>query len=256
MNGLRPTFVECNGCTNFLMEGVTAKGSPYWCIHPLYSKNVIIRNMNVDTSATSANGDGTDADSCDTCLIENMTYNTSDDMVAIKSGLNEVGIAVNRPSHNVVVRNIKATDGPRYLDWQRDVRRHQQRRRDLRHDRTITGVQYLLRIKTLAGRGGVVQNVFFEDVDGTGLRSAILLTTNYASSTITPKDRSLIPVIKNVTVKNVTGVGGVSLTGLPSAKLQNIAFDADVITGMSNCTLVTGLDIVSSSIGLTGTSCN
>jgi polygalacturonase len=254
--GLRPTFVECNQCTGFMYDGPKLIDSIYWAIHPLYSKNVIVRNATIDTHTSSSNGDGTDPDSCDTMLIDNVTYSTSDDIIAVKSGLNEVGIAVNRPTHDLVVRNVRATTGHGFSigsEMSGGVNNVY-----VTSDKPVTwsGLDYLLRIKTLAGRGGVIQNVFFENVDGTGLKNAVLVTTNYASSTIAPKNPSLIPTIENVTVKNVTGAGGVSLTGLPSEKLQNITFDADAITGTSTCTLVTNLDIVSSSIGLTGTSCN
>jgi polygalacturonase len=257
MNGLRPTFVECNGCTNFLVEGVTVTGSVYWTLHPLYSKNVIIRNVNVNTTATSSNGDGTDPDSCDSCLIDNVTYATSDDIIAVKSGLNEVGIAVNRPNHNLVMRDIKSTAG-HALSIGSEMSGGIDNLLVTSSGTTpnaLSGMQYLLRIKTLAGRGGTIQNIFLENTSGSTSANAVLITTNYGSSTIAPNDPSLLPTVKNVTFQNVTGSGGVSLVGLTAAPLQNIVFNSTNVTGTSSCTHVASLTITGSTIGLTGTSC-
>ena len=253
--GLRPTFVECNGCTNFLFDGPTLTASVYWAIHPLYSKNVIVRNSKIDTSSSSSNGDGTDPDSCDTTLIDNMTYATSDDIIAVKSGLNEVGIAVNRPNHNLVVRNVRASTGHGFSIGSEMSGGVNNVFVSSDAPITWTNLQYLMRIKTLPGRGGLIQNVFFENVDGTGIKNALLITTDYSSSTIVPHGNTAIPIIKNITMKNIRAAGGVSLVGLASQPLQAITFDTVDVTGQSNCTSVTGLDIVNSSIGITGTSC-
>jgi polygalacturonase len=44
---LRPSFVELNNCTNILLQDFTLINSPFWCLHPLLSKNVIVRGVTV-----------------------------------------------------------------------------------------------------------------------------------------------------------------------------------------------------------------
>jgi polygalacturonase len=254
-NGLRPTFVECNGCTNFLMDGPKVIGGIYWNIHPLYSKNVIIRNLNVDSTGSSSNGDGTDPDSCDTCLVDNVTYATSDDPIAVKSGLNEVGIAVGRPTHNLIARNVKVAAGHAFSIGSEMSGGVNNVFLTADTMNSWNGVQYVFRIKTLAGRGGAIHDIFFENTSGTASKNALLITTNYGSSTIPPHDTSLLPTVKNVTFANVSGSQGVSLTGLASAPLQNIVFNNVNVTGTSSCAHVASMTLTGSSIGLTGTSC-
>jgi polygalacturonase len=42
---LRPSFLQMMGCRNLLVEGVTIIDSPFWVVHPVYSTNVIVRNI-------------------------------------------------------------------------------------------------------------------------------------------------------------------------------------------------------------------
>ncbi len=212
-NGLRPTFIECNGCTNFMLEGLLVDGGWYWNIHPLYSSNVIVRNLTVSSNNGSSNGDGVNPDSSTNVLIDNVKFNTSDDMIAIKSGTNEPGFYIARPSHNIVAHNLKVQGGHGFsigselsggVDNVYEYNDTQQ---------TWTGVQYLLRVKTPTGRGAVeVANLWFEDVAGTGTSNDIFITTNYASATI-PGSRSLgTPTFRNINIKNVRGGGSSSCT--------------------------------------------
>jgi polygalacturonase len=213
-NGLRPTFVECDGCTNFMVDGPTIDGGWYWNIHPLYSSNVIVRNVTVNSAdPNGSNGDGTDPDSATNVLIDNVTYNTSDDMVAIKSGTNEVGFNIARPSHNIVAHNMKVQGGHGFSigsELSGGVNNVY-----LYNDtqQTWSGVQFLLRIKTPTGRGAVqIANVWFEDVSGTGSNNDVLLTNNYTAATVAGSSALGTPTFTNINVVNVQGGGTSSCT--------------------------------------------
>ena len=90
---------------------------------------------------------------------------------------------------------------------------------------------------------------------------AIIIDTNYQSSTLPPNDPSLLPTVKNVTFSNLSGPmntagmgmcpdGGlcptITLTGLPKSQLQNITLkninlsgtDSSCINGMNAVTLI------------------
>jgi polygalacturonase len=256
MNGLRPAFIECNGCTSFLVDGPTVTGSAYWTIHPLYSNNVIVRNLSINTTATSANGDGTDPDSCVNCLIDNVTYATSDDIIAIKSGLNEDGIAVGKPTHNLVIRNITATAGHALAVGSEISGGVDNVYVTSTRTSSLGGMQSLFRLKTLAGRGGTSKNIFYENVTGAASVTGLEITTAYTASTIAPHDPSLIPLVSGVHFSNVSGNGGVALTGISTSQtLQNISFNAVTVTGASSCTHVSNLSLMGSSVGFTGTGC-
>ncbi len=99
---LRPTLIELFECENILLEGFTARQSPFWTIHPVFSKNITIRGLTIRTGST--NDDGIDPDSCEDVLIEDCDIDTHDDAIALKAGRDQD--AWHRPAtRNVVVRN-------------------------------------------------------------------------------------------------------------------------------------------------------
>merc|ERR1712086_181880 len=100
---LRPVFVQFFGCKNVLVEGVTLVDAPFWVIHPVFSTNVIIRGVTVDSPYI--NNDGIDPDSSVDVLIENNNITSGDDCIAIKSGRDADAWQVGQPSQNVIVRN-------------------------------------------------------------------------------------------------------------------------------------------------------
>ena len=62
------------------------KNSPFWTVHPAFSTNVVVRNIDIWAPADSPNTDGVDPESSSNVLIENFSYHGGDDVIAIKSG--------------------------------------------------------------------------------------------------------------------------------------------------------------------------
>jgi len=249
--GLRPAFVEFNGCDNVLVDGPSITGSPYWTLHPLYSRNVIIRNVRIDTTATMSNGDGIDPDSCTNVLIENSSFATSDDCIAIKSGLNEDGIAVGKPSRNIVVRDVTTSAGHGGISIGSEASGGVSNVFVTRS--SLVGLSQPLRVKTLPGRGGTIANLWFADsltVDWNV--TAVELTTQYTASTIPPHDTSLLPALKGITLRGITGTGTgpvYTITG----PLGGLAFDTVMLSGSpGTCAQAPGTTLVRSA--LTGVS--
>lgn len=102
---LRPSCVQFIGCSRILIEGVTIVNSPFWTIHPVYCDNVTVRGVTIDSHYP--NNDGCDPESTSNVLIEDCTFRTGDDAVAIKAGRDADGRAVGRPSTNIVIRRCR-----------------------------------------------------------------------------------------------------------------------------------------------------
>lgn len=100
---LRPSCVQFLGCSRILIEGITIKNSPFWTIHPVYCDNVIVRGVTIESHYP--NNDGCDPESTSNVLIEDCTFKTGDDAVAIKSGRDRDGRYIGRSSQNIVIRN-------------------------------------------------------------------------------------------------------------------------------------------------------
>jgi polygalacturonase len=222
--GLRPSFIQTLGCKNVLVEGVTLTNGPFWTIHPVYSENVIVRRVRVQTSGP--NNDGCNPDSSRNVLIEDSFFSTGDDCVVIKSGLNEDGWRVGKPSENIVVRRLRGelghggvVIGSEMSGGVRNV---------WVTDSEFIGTDRGLRIKSMRGRGGVIENVFYENVRHRDIRLMVVeLTTFYASSTLKPKTETP-PTIRNVHVKNVSAQGAkqaIDIVGLPELPIRDITFE-------------------------------
>jgi polygalacturonase len=88
---LRPPLVGPYGCENVLIDGVTLNRSPFWQMHPLFCKNVTVRNVTFNSLGT--NNDGCNPEACVDVLIEDCSFDTGDDCIAIKAGRGTDGFA-------------------------------------------------------------------------------------------------------------------------------------------------------------------
>jgi polygalacturonase len=206
---LRPQFLQPIHCRNVLVEGVTFLNGPMWTIHPVYCENVLVRNVTVQT--TGPNTDGLNPDSCRNVVIEGCSFSTGDDCIAINSGMNEDGWRVGRPCENIVIRNCAMSEG---------------------HGAVVIGSGMSGGVrnvyKSMRGRGGIVENVYFENIQMAGLRrEAIVLNMFYGSSTAASRSDAP-PIFQNICIKNVTcesaGVA-VAIRGLPEQRMEHLVLE-------------------------------
>jgi len=104
---LRPTMIHIIGCTNVLLENYHVINTPFWQHHPVHCRNLVIRNVHAES--LGPNSDGFDPEACDHVLVENCTFDTGDDCIAIKAGKNkdtQFG-----PSQNIVIQNCIMQSG-------------------------------------------------------------------------------------------------------------------------------------------------
>lgn len=222
--GLRPSFVQTMNCKNVLIEGVTLSNGPFWTIHPVYSENVIVRRVRVETSGP--NNDGCDPDSSRNVLIEDSFFSTGDDCVVIKSGLNEDGWRVGKPSENIVVRRLHGERGHGGVVIGSEMSGGV--RNVWITDSEFVGTDRGLRIKSMRGRGGVIENVFYDNVRHRDIRLMVVeVTSFYASSTLKPRSETP-PTIRQVHVSNVTARGAkqaIDIVGLPELPVSDVSFE-------------------------------
>jgi len=216
---LRPSFVQTYHCENVLIEGVTITNSPMWVIHPVLSRNVIVRDVKVDSDGP--NNDGCNPESSTDVLIENCLFDTGDDCIAIKSGRNADGRRLAAPSERIVVRGCRmraghggVTIGSEVSGSVRDVfvERNEMSSPDL--DRGI-------RFKTNAVRGGVIENVFVRDVEIGETGSAIDINMQYEEGA----DGPFMPVVRNILVERLTvrqARYAFFVRGLPEAPVRGL----------------------------------
>jgi polygalacturonase len=104
---LRPPMIHLIGCTNVLLEGYHVINTPFWQHHPVHCRNLVIRR--VHAQSLGPNSDGFDPEACDHVLVEDCTFDTGDDCIAIKAGKNrdtQYG-----PSQNIVIQGCTMQSG-------------------------------------------------------------------------------------------------------------------------------------------------
>src|SRR5439155_20422929 len=193
-------FILPINCTNVLLEDFTvAEAGPLWTVHLAYCQNVIARRLNI-RAPESPGSDGIIVDSCRNVLIEDCDIQSTEDCIALKSGMNEDGQRVNKPTENVVIRRTRATKGQGAIAIGSDMSGGV--RNVFVHDCHFDGPATGIRLKAARGRGGVVEHVFIHDITmGKILGEAIQLTSEYPSFVI-PHGKP--PVFRDIHIRNVT----------------------------------------------------
>ena len=240
-DALRPQFIQFINCRNILISDIRLEDGPQWTIHPVYCENIIIRNITIDTDGP--NTDGLNPDSCRNVLIEDSDFATGDDCIAINSGMNEDGWRVNRPCENVLIRRCRMTRGHGGVVIGSGMSGGV--RNILAHDCDIRETEMGIRLKSMRGRGGVVENVEFRDIKVDDINGvAIQVNMFYGATTIAPTSNTP-PLFKNIRIENVTGSGitGIQLKGLPESHLCDITLRNIAITAKDamQCSDVEGL---------------
>jgi polygalacturonase len=196
---LRPMFVEPYRSTNVLIEGVTITNSPMYELHPVLCRNVTVREVKVVSHGP--NNDGCDPESCADVLIEHCLFDTGDDCIAIKSGRNRDGRRVHTPSENIIVQGCTMKDGHGGVtlgsECSGDIRNVFAQ--DCHMD--SPNLDRVLRIKTNAVRGGVIENVYMRNVEaGTVAGAAIEIDFNYEEGAA----GKFRPVVRHIEVQNLS----------------------------------------------------
>ena len=200
-DGMRPQLINLYSCNTVLIEDVTLLNSPFWVIHPLFCESLIVRGVHVFNRGP--NGDGCDPESCKNVLIENCTFDTGDDCIAIKSGRNQDGRKWNIPSENIIVRGCFMKNGHGGVVIGSEISGGYRNLfvENCRMD--SPDLDRVIRIKTSTCRGGLIENVFVRNVTVGQCREAVL-RINLQYENREKCNRGYAPTVRNVHLKNVT----------------------------------------------------
>jgi polygalacturonase len=241
---LRPVMLNFVNCKNILFDGVTFQNSPAWNLHPLMSENIIMNRVTVRNPWYSQNGDGIDLESCKNTLIVNSSFDVGDDAICMKSGKNEDGRARNIPTENVIVDNCVVYHGHGGFvvgsEMSGDVRNIKV------SNCSFLGTDVGLRFKSTRGRGGVVENIYIENINMTDIPTDPLLFDLFYGgkgpaeedeseqtevSKVIPPVTVETPAFKNIFIKNIHSNGSnraMLFNGLPEMKVQNVHVENSV----------------------------
>ncbi len=196
---LRPPFIQPYRCTNVLIEGVTIINSPFWEVHPVLCTNVTVRGLTIRSHGP--NNDGCDPESCTDVLIEDCSFDTGDDCIAIKSGRNADGRRVAVPSANIIIRNCDMKDGHGGVVIGSEISGgcHHVFAENCRMD--SPNLERALRIKTNSVRGGTVEHVYMRSIT-IGQVSDAVVRVNFLYEE--GDAGSFLPTVRHIEVRDVT----------------------------------------------------
>jgi polygalacturonase len=218
-DGMRPSFIQLVSSKNILIDGVNISDSPMWTVHPIYTDNIIIRNVTISTD--NVNTDGVVIDSSKNVLIENSEIKSGDDAISLKSGLEKDGWRVGKPTENIVMRNLSVKEGHAGLsigsEMSGDVRNVILRDSIFRN--TDTGMN----VKSLPGRGGTVENVWLYHLTFAPVEIGIKLNMDYESGVQGDPKRE--PIFRDFLISRIrmhTSDESLYVEGLGKTSMSNI----------------------------------
>lgn len=225
---LRADFIRPVESKNVLIEGIHIVGSPMWTIHPLYCENVVIRNVVVETYP-GANTDGVDIDSCRHVRISDSYFSTGDDAICIKSGKDVDGRRVNRPTEDVSITNctIYRGHGAVVLGSENSGGI----RNVVASNIVAQGTDRGIRIKSGRARGGVIENIRFDNWIIEDTPNPAIEVTNYYTRVPDEPVSERTPIFRNIVISGVTVNRcrtAVSIEGLPEMPIEGLRL-SDVV---------------------------
>nr|POF10593.1 putative polygalacturonase [Quercus suber] len=200
----RPNLIEFMNSREIIISNVIFRNSPFWNIHPVYCSNVVIRYVTILAPADSPNTDGIDPDSSSNVCIEDSYIATGDDLVAVKSGWDEYGIAYGRPSSGITIRRITGSSPFSGIAIGSETSGGVENVLAEHISLFKTGVG--IHVKTNIGRGGLIRNITVSDVYIENARKGIKIAGDVGGHPDERYDPNALPVVKDVTIKNVRGV--------------------------------------------------
>lgn len=226
---LRPVLLSIVKSKRVLLEGVTFRNSPSWCLHPLSCEDLTLNGVKVFNPWYSQNGDALDVESCKNVVVTNSLFDAGDDAICIKSGKDADGRRRGEPCENVLVKNNTVLHGHGGFVVGSEMSGGV--RNVYVADCTFIGTDVGLRFKSTRGRGGVVENIYVDNINMINIPGDALIADLYyavkdAPGAPVPAVTEETPSFKNIHISNISCKGAgraMFLNGLPEMPIENFS---------------------------------
>lgn len=245
----RPRLVHIIDCRKVVVRDLLFKDSAFWNLQLTYCDDVEVDKLKVrapNAPVRAASSDGIDVDSTRNVVIKGCDIECADDAICLKAGRDGDGLRVNRPTESVVIRDCLVNRaaglvviGSETAGGIRNVR--------VSRCRAGKGCEEIVRFKTRMGRGGVIEDIRYEDIVAEGAARVFSFNMNAFSTTWLPEEfRAPVPpdkgtpVFRDITVRNLAAqncASAGSLIGLPASPLRNLTLENVGIQARSGFTI-------------------
>ena len=233
---LRPSFIEFINCKQVTLEGITVKDSPFWTVHPLYTKKLLLKDLHIENPKDAPNTDGIDIDSCEDVQVIACDVKVGDDGICIKSGSGSDGIRVNKPTRNVEIRDCK-------VQWSHGgIVIGSETAAPISHivaeNCDLSGTDRGIRIKSRRGRGGDISDVQLKNLTMRDTLCPIAINMYYKCGEKDPAS-PLFSLEKQPVTAETPRIHDVTISGI---KASGCKASAGFIVGLPESP-ITGLSI-------------
>jgi polygalacturonase len=209
----RPHLVTINGCERLHIADILLTNSSMFHLVPRNITDLTIERVKVRAPFNAPNTDAIDPGPVKNAWIHHCDIDTGDDDIVIKSGGTNVLIedCTIKHGHGISVGSETVTGIHNML-----VRRC-----------TFDGTDIGIRIKSMRGAGGLVENVRYSDITMKNVGTAIVLQLDYVDNN-RPNfkgDPTKVPAIHNILLDHITIDGARNagiIHGIPDSPITNI----------------------------------
>jgi len=211
----RPHLVVINGCERLLVADLTLINSPMFHLVPRNINELTIERVKIRApfDGSGPNTDAIDIGPGTNFWIHDCDIDTGDDDIVVKSGGTNILIENNiiKHGHGISIGS-ETTAGV-----------HNMLVRHCSFDGTDNGI----RLKSMRGAGGLVENVRYTDLQMNNVTNAVVLQLDYVDDNRPDfkGDPSKIPMIHNILLDHLTVIGSRNagiIHGLPDSRITNI----------------------------------
>lgn len=178
----RPRTFLISNSENVFLKDLNIQRAGFWTVQILYSEYVTVDGVTIrnNIGGHGPSTDGIDIDSSSWILVQNSDIDCNDDNFCLKAGRDWDGQRVNRPTEYVVIRDCIARRGAGLFTLGSETAG------DIRHV-FVSNIQGLgtsngLNIKSATTRGGIVEDIYLENIEMDSVRTFIEVSMNWNPS--------------------------------------------------------------------------
>ncbi len=198
----RPRTISIDHCDGGGISGVSILNQAFWCLHILFTSHFTVDGISICAEDYIPSSDGIDIDSSTDITVRNTHIKAHDDCISIKSGRDRDGRRVNKASENIVVEDC-------YFDYGHGgVAIGSEVSGDVRHVAVrrchMDGENWNpIRFKSQPSRGGVVEDVCFEDIEIANARNVFEINMTWRMKGATEPPYEPLTTLRNITFRNI-----------------------------------------------------
>lgn len=233
----RPRLIGIQNCDTVVIKGLHLHNQASWGLFILYSTNVEIIGLNITADHNIPSSDGIDIDSSNKIHISETFIDVNDDCISIKSGKDQDGLRVNRPSENILIEKCHFAYGHGGVamgsETSGGIKNVEIR------DCIIDSQNWApIRFKSQPSRGGVVENITYRNITLNNTKKAFEFNMEWRMVNPKPAAEKL-PIVRNIKIINVSGTADSvgDMSGLANSPITDVKFINCNITAKKGFTL-------------------